>query len=317
MHYDQPVTWDAQSLDKGLLTRVLKLNQIDAFTNKLEPYGVSPFSGRPMIGKKVNTIMGFEGITGINTANATQTYGKKGTLLRRKVRIDKCPWVNGEDDIRLRITIGFGHTIGTDGASAPPAVFIRRWLRNSKAPFEETFQSNVAPATDLMRSEGFSDASAGITVYLAAHDALEGFFDPEHEPFVWDSENGLIQSYVHCRYFNPTFTQSVTYIAMYPPYERNNYIDCPTWSKHRLNFSDGIVSVKYNDGFALGIVQGVGATVEAIGWDTGFWDIDGYHEGTTLDPYISMEGTIISPNSYEYPNYPVDSPYNPTGEGVG
>ncbi len=160
-----------------------------------------------------------------------------------------------------------------------------------------------------MKGLGYNDASAAITVYLAAHD-IRGFPDPAHDPFVWDSENGLAESYMHCRLYNPTFTQGVTYIDMLPPYETNNFIDCPHWSTHHLNFSNGINSVYYNN--PLGVVQGVGATIEAVGWDTGWHDIEGWHADTTLDPY-----QIPKPNSYEYPNYPISDPFNPTGEGVG
>jgi len=309
MKYEDTVTWDAKPLDQGLLVRTLKMVDIDGITNKLRPYGVSPMRGLPMSKSTVSRHMGFEGGTGICVADATLKYGKPGTLFRRKLRIDKCPWVGGQDDIRLRITLSFGHTVGTNGAGAEPKTFIRRWRRDDKMPFEETFTSNQAPATEFMKGLGYKDADATITVYLAAHDA-SGWPSPDADPFVWDTENGLSESYVHYRIYDPIFSQGVTYIAMLgPPYERNLFLPCPIWVKHRLNFSDGILAVYY--AHPLGVIQGVGVTVEAVGWDTGWHDIEGWHEGTEDDEY-----SIPKPNSYEYPNYPISDPFNPSGEGV-
>jgi hypothetical protein len=308
--YGDEVTWDGELLTAGLLTKVLKLTNMDSYSNNLQPYGLSPMSGRPMIGKNVGNIMGFEGGTGICIDSATQKYGKKGTILRRGLRLDKRPWVGGQDSIRLRITISFAHTIGSNGAGAEPKVYIRNWQRDAKMPFDETFSSNEAPATEFMQGLGYSAGSATCRVYLAAHDA-QGFPDPSIDPFVWDSRDGLVESYVHYKLSDTTFSQGVTYYAMLgPPYERNLFLPCEIWEKHRLNFSDGIVSVYYNN--PLGVVQGVGATVEAVGWDTGWHDIEGWHADTTLDPY-----QIPKPNSYEYPNYPISDPFNPVGEGVG
>jgi len=310
MTYGDMVTWDETPLDKDLLIKVLALTDMDDSSNNLQPYGLSPMTSRPLVGQNVGTVMGFEGGTGICVGSATQYYGKKHTLLRRKLRLDKCPWEGGQDNIRLRITISFGHTVGNNGAGAEPKVYIRDWFRDIKQPFDESFSSNVAPATQFMKDLGYSDASATCRVYLAAHDA-QGFPIPAENPFVWDSKNGLAESYVHYKLYDTTFSQGVTYYAMLgPPFERNLFIDCPTWTRHRLNFSDGIVSVFY--AHPLGVVQGVGATVEAIGWDTGWHDIEGWHADTTLDPY-----TIPKPNSYQYPNYPISDPFNPTGEGVG
>ena len=307
MKYEDTVTWTAKPLDEGLLIRTLKMLNVGNITNRLQPYGLSPMAGLPMSKSTIARHMGFEGGTGICVANATEKYGKPGTLFRRKLRIDKCPWVGGQQDIRLRITISFGHTIGNNGAGAEPKVYLRRWFRDSMMPFSESFSSNVAPATDFMRGLGYQDASGTIRVTLTPRD-----FNPiAGNPEVWNSENGLVESYVECLWTDPTFTQGVTYIAMLgPPYFHYFVIDCPHWSTHHLNFSEGFVSVFY--AHPLGVVQGVGATIEATGWDTGWHDIEGWHEGTTEDPY-----SIPKPNSYEYPNYPIENPFNPTGDGVG
>jgi len=310
MKYEDTVTWTAKPLDEGLLIRTLKMLNIVNITNKLQPYGLSPMAGLPMSKSTVSRHMGFEGGSGICVANATEKYGKPGTLFRRKLRINKCPWPSGQQDLRLRITIDFGHTIGFSGGGAPPKIYLREWFRDSMMPFSEEFASNIAPASQFMKDLGYSDASATIRVTLNPREARPGSPNAS-DPFVWDSENGLSESYVHCKLSDATFSQGVTYIAMLgPPFERNLYLPCPQWVKHRLNFSEGIVSVFYLN--PLGVVQGVGATVEAIGWDTGWHDLEGWHEGTVEDPY-----QIPKPNSYEYPNYPISDPFNPSGPGVG
>lgn len=304
MKYGDAVKPLKQPLDKNLLIRTLKMVNVGDVTNDLEPYGLSPMHGLPVSQDQVSRHMGFEGGSGISVANASEYYGKPGTLLRRKLRIVKCPWPNGQLDLRLRITITFGHTVGANGSNAEPKVYVRKWFRDSNMPFEETFESNTAPATDFMRGLGYSDATASVKVTLTPHGVGPG------EPLVWNDENGLSESYVHCLLSDPQFSQGVTYIAMYPPYERNLFLPCPQWVRHRMAFSEGFVGVYYAT--FLGLVEGVGATVEAIGWDTGFHDLEGWHAGTPEDPYQEP-----NPNSYEYPNYPISDPFNPVGEGVG
>lgn len=303
MKYGDPVKPISQNLDSGLLVRVLKMENVDDVTNTLQPYGLSPMSGRPLVGKNVGTIMGFEGGSGISVTNATEKYGKKGTLLRRSLRIDKCPWPNGQTNLRLRITVSYGHTIGLHGFSAPNKVYIRKWYRNTL--FDETFSSDIAPSDDFLESNGFSPGSASVSIHLQAQGVGPG------HPLVQDDENGLSETFVTCTMDNPVFSEGVTYIAMPPPYIRTGFLPCPQWVKHRMNFGDGFVGVLYAGG-AFGLVMGVVVGVEAIGWDTGFHDLEGWHADTTLDPYA-----IPKPNSYEYPNYPISDPFNPTGEGVG
>lgn len=306
MKYDDTVKPYSQPLDKGLLIRTLKMINIGDVTNKLAPYGLSPMAGLPMRESTVSRHMGFEGGTGISVTNSSQKYGKPGTLFRRALRIDKKPWPNGQRDMRLRITVTHGHTIGAHGFGAPDKVYIRQWMRNE--PFEETFASDTAPTDEFLESHGFGASTASIHVKLEPRGVGPG------NPLVWEDENGLSETYTTCFWSDPGFSHGYTYIAMLggPPYVLTFPIDNPTFIKHHLNFSNGFVAVKYNDGDPLGVVQGVGATVEAIGWDTGWHDLEGFHKETIEDPYA-----IPKPNSYEYPNYPISDPFNPTGTGVG
>ena len=204
MKYGDKVTWMPKPLDKGLLVRTLKMDNIDNITHALQPYGLSPMRGLPLRQSTVSRHMGFEGGTGISTAHSTEKYGKPGTLLKRSLRLNKCPWPNGQRNIRLRITVGFGHTIGANGAGAEPKVYIREWFRDNMEVFQETFSSNVAPATDFMKGLGYKDASASMRVTLTPRD----FNPPAGNPLVWDSENGfgrnlhgmyLGQSFLHAR----------------------------------------------------------------------------------------------------------------------
>jgi hypothetical protein len=305
MTYDQPIKPMEQQLDAGLLVRVLRtVPDGGDTTNKLQPYGSSPMTGRPLIGKDVATVMGFEGGFGISVAHASEKYGKKGTLLRRKLQIDKKPWPNGQDDMRLRITISYGHGIGAHNLAAPDKVYIRKWKRNE--PFQETFESGTAPSDDFLGAHGFGASSGSVRVKLEPRGVGPG------NPLVWDDENPLSETYTTCFWDDPNFSAGVTYIAMVPPYIRSFPLPNPQWIKHRLNFSDGFIAVKYTDGDPLGLVMGIIASVEAIGWDTGWHDLEGWHAATVDDPY-----QIPKPNSYEYPNYPISDPFNPVGEGVG
>ncbi len=306
MTYGDTVKSYSQPLEAGLLVRVLKMVNIGDITNELEPNGLSPMSGRPLVGKDVGDIMAFEGGSGISITNATEKYGKKGTLLRRALRIDKKPWPNGQRDMRLRITITHGHTIGAHGFSAVPKVYIREWFRN--VPFEETFSSAVAPSDEFLESHGFGVSTASITVKLEPRD-----FNPvAGNPLVWDSENGLAETYTTCFWSNPVFSHGITYTNPAVGTTISYPLPNPQWIKHRINFAEGFIGVKYNGSDPLGVVMGVVATIEAIGWDTGWHDLEGWHAGTVLDDY-----QIPKPNSYEYPNYPISDPFNPVGEGVG
>lgn len=302
MQYGQAVKPIAQKLDEGLLVRTLKLVSIDDVTNELQPYGLSPMTGRPLVGKNVHIVMGFEGGTGISIANATFDYGKKGTLLRRKLRIDKCPWPGGQEDIRVRCTTIYGQTIGANGTTASPAVIVKKWFRNTE--FKETFSSNIAPSNSFLNDHGFGPSSASLSVELIPRGIGPGL------PLVQDDENGLTDTFITAIYSNPSFSHGLTYLAGSDTHTL--FLPCPHWVKHRLNFAEGFVGVKYNDGDPLGVVMGITTTVEAIGWDTGFHDIEGWHAETILDPY-----QIPKPNSYEYPNYPISDPFNPVGDGVG
>ncbi len=303
--YGLPLKPESQQLPAGMLVRILKaVPDVTQTTNTIQPYGLSPFSGHPLVGKTVDNVMGFEGGTGISITNSTEKYGKKGTMLKRGIRIDKRPWPTGQTDIRLRITVTFGHTIGAHGFGAPDKVYIRQWRRN--LPFSETFASDVAPTDEFLQLHGFDEGSGTIHITLEPRGVGPG------HPLVWDDENPLTETYTTCFWTDPTFSHGYTYIAMLGPPILSFPIDNPTWTKHHLNFSNGFVAVKYNGTDPLGIVQGVGATVEAVGWDTGFHDLEGWHAGTTDDQY-----QIPKPNSYEYPNYPISDPFNPTGEGVG
>jgi hypothetical protein len=297
-------------LEHGLLTRILKMRNIGDTTNSLEPYGVSPMHGKLMIGKNVGTIMGFEGGTGISVGNATQYYGQRGYMPRRKLRIDKCPWPNGQEDIRLRITVTFGHTVGLNGAAAPNVVYIRRWRRNEDF-YNQVFASGTAPATPFMESLGFSAGSGTIRVALEPRGVGPG------QPFVWADENGLSESFIRCFWDNPTFSQGYSFINATDVFGNpitvlSAVLPCPIFVKHRLNFSNGFTATLYLPGQPLGIIEGVGCTIEAVGWDTGWHDLEGWHKGEEGDYYATPQ-----PNSYEYPNYPISDPFNPTGDGVG
>ena len=306
MTYGQPIKPESQQLTTGMLTRVLKaVPDITQTTNTLEPYGLSPMTSRPMVGKNVGTVMGFEGGSGISVTNATEAYGKKGTMLRRALRIDKRPWPIGQTNIRLRVTVTFGHSIGFSGAVAEPQVYIVNWNRNE--PFQRTFASNVAGTTEDMLFYGYGAASGSIRVTLEPRGVGPG------QPLVWNDENAMTETFTRCIWDEPSYSQGVTFIAQLgPPYFQMMMLDNPTWTKHRLNFSQGILAVYYAQGQPIGVIQGVGATIECVGWDTGFHDAEGWHAGTTLDPY-----QIPEPNTYEYPNYPISDPFNPTGPGVG
>ena len=315
MIYGEPVKPETQPINTGMLVRVLKaVPDITNTTNTLQPYGLSPMTGRPLVGKNVNVVMGFEGGSGISITNATEKYGKKGTLLRRGIRIDKKPWPNGETDIRLRITIKHGQTIGNNGTSAPDKTIIEPWSRNTA--FDKTYTSNEAPTNDFLTSNGFGASTASIRVRLEPRGVGPG------QPLVWQDENPLSETFTRCFWSDPVFSHGVTYVT--PEDDDGNPIELqfplpnPQWIMHRINFSNGYVGVKYNDGNPLGVVMGITATIECVGWDTGYWDIDGWHAGTIDDPYLVMPGpTTVPPNSYEYPNYPISNPFNPTGPGVG
>jgi hypothetical protein len=305
MTYDDPIKPESQDLDTGMLVRILRATNVSNITNKLQPYGASPMTGRPLVGKNVGTVMGFEGGTGISVTNSTEKYGKKSTLLRRALRIDKKPWPNGQRDIRVRVTVKHGQTIGNNGTTAIDKVYIKEWNRN--VPFDYTFESNEAPTNAFLTSNGFGPCKATVTIKLEPRGVGPGL------PLVWNDENPMSETYTTCFWSNPSFTHGGS-ISMLggPPYTRSFPIPNPQWIKHRLNFSDGYVGVKYNPGNPLGVVMGVTVTVEAVGWDTGWHDLEGWHSETGGDDY-----QIPEPNSYEYPNYPISDPFNPTGPGVG
>lgn len=304
--YGQPIKPESQPMTPGMLTKVLKaIPDVTNTTNTLQPYGLSPMTGRPMVGKNVGTVMGFEGGTGISVTNATEKYGKKGTLLRRALRIDKRPWPTGQTDIRLRITVTFGHTIGFSGESAEPAVYIRNWNRNQ--PFQERFSSNVAGTNPDMLFYGYGAGSGSLRITLEPRGVGPG------QPLVWEDENPMSETFTRCVWDEPDYSQGVTYMAMLgPPYFRMFMLPNIHWNTHHLSFSDGMLAVYYGPGQPLGVIQGVAATIECVGWDTGWHDLEGWHADTTLDPY-----QIPKPNTYEYPNYPISDPFNPTGPGVG
>lgn len=297
-------------LERGMVTQLLKMVNVGDVTNYLAPMGLTPKHGVPMIGKNVANIMGVEGGTGISVGNATQYYGQKGYMFRRKLRIDKCPWPNGQEDLRLRITVTYGHTVGLNGAGAPDVVYIRRWRRNE--PFyNQEFASGTAPATPFMEFLGFGSGSGTIRIGLWPRGVGPG------NPYVWDDENGLSESYIECFWDNPTFSQGYSFInatdVLGNPITVLYFaMPCEIYVKHRLSFSNGFTSTLYHPGQPLGIVQGVGCTIEAVGWDTGWHDLEGWHSGEEGDYY-----QVPTPNSYEYPNYPISDPFNPTGEGVG
>ncbi len=289
-------------LEHGMVTQLLKMVNVGDVTNYLAPMGINPKHGFPMVGRVVDNIMGVEGGTGISIGNATQYYGQKGYMLRRKLRIDKCPWPTGQTDMRLRITISMSHTVGNHGFSAPDKVYIRHWMRND--PFEETFTSGTAPSDDFLSGLGYGPGNGSVRIRLEPRGVGPG------HPLVWDDENGLSDTFITCFLDNPNFSNGYTGLAMNPPYIRTLFLPCDIFKKHRLNFSDGFVAVLFLS--PLGLVEGIVATVEAVGWDTGWHDLEGWHSGVDGDNY-----QIPTPNSYEYPNYPIDDPFNPTGEGVG
>ncbi len=297
-------------LEHGMVTQILKMVNVGDTTNYLAPNGLSPKHGFPMTGKDVSGVMGFEGGTGISVGNATQYYGQKGYMLRRKLRIDKCPWPNGQQDLILRITVTYGHVVAVSGAAAPDITYIRRWMRNE--PFyNQEFSSGVAAPTPFMESLGYGSGSGTIRVAIEPRGVGPG------QPLVWDDENGLSESFMTCYWDNPTFSQGYSFINATdvlgnPITVRVAFLPCPIFTKHRLNFSDGFTSTLYNPGQPIGIIQGIGCTIEAVGWDTGWHDLEGWHSGIEGDYY-----QVPMPNSYEYPNYPISDPFNPTGEGVG
>jgi hypothetical protein len=304
MKIGDTITPASQTVDAGVLARLFKALP-NAPVSKLEPYGSNPLVGKMFTNARAANAMGIEGGFGVSTANAESYFGKKGTMLRKRIRIDKCPWPDGQDDIRVRCTFSYGQSVGGVAASsaAPDVIVSFRWLRNTTLNFSMT--SGTTPANVFQEFFGFGPGSAGASFKLEAHGVGVG------QPLVQDDGNPYTNTFITLDVTDPTFTNGATY--WYTAEFRHHMLPCPQWSIHHINFPGDAYgffeAANFSHG-AIGLVMASSWEVEATGWDTGFDDDASWHAGTPEDPYVDLNGDPDIPNSYELPDKPASSPYN-------
>ena len=285
MNIGQPIRPDTQSIDKGGVVRLYKA------LPAADPSNLSTFSGpSPMTGKTIKVanaanVLGIEGGFGVSTANAEQYWGIRGRLLRKKVRIDKCPWPDGQQDIRLRCTINYSQGTGGVAASstADPAVVTLLWNRNTTKAF--TLTSGTTPSNAIQEDFGFGPGNCSIDFSISAYGVGSG------QPLVQNDGNPYTQTFVTLDAMNANFSNGAGF--WYSAQTRHHELPCDQWSTHHINFpgdATGYFTVASFANGPIGLVQTVDYTVEAVGWDTGF------------DDDMDAQG-------FEYPDYP-GSPYN-------
>lgn len=276
---------DAQPIDIGTLARLFKsLPQAD-------PSFLSTFGGpSPMTGKVISVanaanVLGIEGGFGVSTANAEQYWGIRGRVLRKQVRIDKCPWPDGQEDIRIRCTLNYSQGTGGVAASstAPPTVVILKWNRNTT--FNFTLFSGTTPDNAIQEGFGFGPGSCTVDCSISARGVGVG------QPLVQNDGNPYTDTFVTLDVTNGVFSNTAT--QWFSAQSRHHELPCPQWSTHHVNFPGDATGFFTAASFAhgpIGLVMSVDWTVEAVGWDTGF------------DDDLDAQG-------FEYPDYP-GSPFN-------
>ena len=284
MNLGDPISPDSQTVSAGILARMFKALSQHGYVDPLyapesEPFILSPFSSSPLTGhlfttQNASNALAIEGGFGMNTANAESYFGKKGTMLRRRVRIDKCPWPDGQTDIRLRVTVLYASSFGPDGILPTSEQFgptIFYWNRNTVYSF------GCGPVNFTIQAFGVGPGQPSVITDI----------NPYTQSFVTlDTTTGLEGTY------------------WYTPHTRHHMLPCPQWSAHQINFpgdASGFYETAGNFVGAIGVVYSVGYEVEAVGWDSGYDDDASWHAGTDADPYVDVNGTPEIPNSFEYP----------------
>ena len=298
MNLGDPIRPTAQSVNAGILARLFKA------LPESDPSNLSTFGGpSPMVGKLIrastaNNVLGIEGGFGVSTANAEQTFGAIGTMLRKQVRIDKCPWPDGQQDIRIRATLNYSQGTGGIAATsvAAPVVVNLKWNRNTTFDFDMT--SNVTPDNSFQDAFGFGPGSVTVHMHLEAHGVGVG------QPLVQDDGNPYTDTFVTLDVTNPVFTTPATF--WFSADARHHMLPCPQWSIHHINFpgdSNGFFTAASFAHGPIGLVMTCGWIVEAVGWDTGFDD------DASVGQTVDVNGDPDTPNSYEFPDV-AGSPFN-------
>ena len=286
----------AQPIDVGGVARLYNAPSVGT-SNVLTTFGgPSPMVGKVIKQQNANSVLGIEGGFGVNTAEAESFWGRPGNVLRKVIRIDKCPWPDGQKDIRIRCTFKYAQSVGgipttTSGMSI--ASFM--WNRNTTFNFS---MSASAPSNSFQEFYGFGGGTGGCSFELNARGVGAGM------PLVQDDENPYTETFVTLDVTNPTWSYGDLF--WYTAMTRNHKVPCPQWSIHHINLpgdADGFFEAASFANGPIGLIMSTSWGVEATGWDTGFDDDASY--GQTVD----VNGAPDFPNSYEFPDIP-GSPYN-------
>lgn len=265
----------AQVIDAGVLAQLFKASP-GAYPGSdpsfLTAYGSSPLVGKMFTNAHAINAVGIEGGFGVSTANAEQYFGKVGTMLRKQVRIDKCPWPDGQQDIQIRVTLQYSQGVGADRSAAPDKVVELKWDRNTSYHFSLT--SGTAPATPFQLSLGYTDGSVGVDFLLQAFGVGAG------QPLVQADGNPYTDTFVTLDVTNANFSNGADY--WYSSQSRHHMLPCPQWSNAQIDFPGDAYGYFTAAIFhsALGLVETCSWQIEAIGWDTG------YDDDMTDDPNI-------------------------------
>lgn len=296
MQLGDPIRPEAQTVDAGIFARLFKA------LPAADPSLLSTFGGpSPMVGKFIkaataNAVLGIEGGFGVSTANAEETFGRKGSFLRKQVRIDKCPWPDGQQDIKIRCTFVYAQSVGGVAASSSGTTIAEfEWNRNTTFNFTMTA---TAPSNPIQEFFGFGGGSGSVGLQLNARGVGVG------HPLVQDDGNPYTDTFVTLDAMNASWPYGSLF--WYTAMTRHHQLPCDQWSTHHINFpgdTTGFFEAASFDHGPIGLVMSMSWTVEAVGWDTGF--DDDASSGQTVD----VNGNPDLPNSYEYPDVP-GSPYN-------
>lgn len=280
-----PIRPDAQPITTGGVVRLYKALPAADPSNLSTFSGPSPMTGKVIKAANAASVLGIEGGYGVSTANAESYWGIRGKLLRKKVRIDKCPWPDGQQDIRIRCTINYSQGTGGVAASstAPPVTVTLQWNRNTTKIF--TLLSGTTPSNPIQEGFGFGPGNCSVDFSISARGVGVGF------PLVQNDGNPYTQTFVTLDANNATFSSGADF--WYTAQSRHHELPCDQWSTHHINFPGDTTGFFTAASFAhgpIGLVMSVDYTIEAVGWDTGF-DDDSDAQG------------------FEYPDYP-GSPFN-------
>lgn len=292
-----------QPIDVGGLARLYKAPPV-GISNQLATFGgPSPMTGKVIKRQNAGTVLGIEGGFGVSTASAESFWGKPGTVLRKKIRIDKCPWPDGQEKIRIRCTFNYAQSVGGVGASTAsgPVITHFEWNRNTTFNFSLFAACGSNEAQEFF---GFGGGSCAVDCKLEAHGVGAG------QPLVQDDENPYTETFVTLDVTNANFSQGADY--WYTSMSRHHMLPCPQWSIHHINFPGDAYGFFEAASFAhgpIGLVISCDWQVEAVGWTTGLDDDASWHAGDLSDPYLDVNGNP-DPPGYELPDKPDSSPYN-------